>query len=121
MDITVIDSRNAAIREPAWTMRRPADWAGPARCTAAMLIEERVRAEADRIQAGEAQSRFFVELRGQAEALAETLVARALDAFARGRLLLIVNGAQVMGLEAEIDLSAPVEALFLRLIPLQGG
>ena len=86
-----------------------------------MLIEERVRAEVDRIQTGQAPSMFFRELRGQGEALADALVARALQAFARGRLLLLVNGRQVLELDADIDLSAPIEALFLRLIPLQGG
>lgn len=121
LDITVIDARNAAAREPAWTMRGAAAWTGATRCSATMLIEERVRSEVDRIQAGQAPSRFFQELRGQGEALSDALVARALQAFARGHLLLIVNGTQVLDLDAEIDLGGPTEALFLRLIPLQGG
>jgi hypothetical protein len=79
------------------------------------------RAEVDRIQTGQVESMFFKELRERGEALSDALVAKALKAYASGRLLLIVNGRQVTGLDADIDLSVPIEALFLRLVPLQGG
>jgi hypothetical protein len=73
------------------------------------------RAEVDRIQTGQVESMFFKELRERGEALSDALVAKALKAYASGRLLLIVNGRQVTGLDADIDLSVPIEALFLRL------
>lgn len=116
-DIMVVDTRNAGDAEARWSWR----WDGALRCTAAMLIEERVRAECDRVRHGHAESRFFGELRDHGEAIADKLVAKALQAFARNRLLLIVNDTQVIGPNTEIRLDEPIEATFVRLTPLQAG
>ena len=46
--ITVSDTRNLAPDGQAWSW----SWTGSHTCTAAMLIEERIRSESDRIRAG---------------------------------------------------------------------
>ena len=46
---------------------------------------------------------------------------RALRAFNTGRLLIIVDGCQLVKLEDEIEVRADASVAFLRLVPLIGG
>ena len=86
-----------------------------------MLIEERVRSECDRIRVGLAASAFHSDLAGGEDVLADKLVVRALAAFERGKILLIVNDRQVIGSGAMIDITEWLDVTFVRLVPLQGG
>lgn len=52
---------------------------------------------------------------------AALVAARAHEAFEAGRYFLIVNGRQVETLDETVPLDATNEAVFLRLVPLQGG
>jgi len=47
--------------------------------------------------------------------------ARALDAFRRGRFVLMVDRRQVLDPEEQIELSPTSQVTFLRMVPLQGG
>jgi hypothetical protein len=115
--INVTDSRNLAADGPSWTW----SWEPTAVCTAAMLIEERVRFEADRVRSGIAESTFYSEMRPGEDGMVDSVVANALATFRSGKLLLLVNDRQVADPEQEIDLSGPLEVTFLRLVPLKGG
>lgn len=117
--ITFKDAANAA---------RPTDvfswsWRGAHRCTAAMLIEERLRGEHDRVIGGGAPSIIFTELSFETkiEARLQQMVDRAFKAFAAGKILLLVDDRQVVGLDAPIDVTDGMEIVFLRLVPLQAG
>jgi hypothetical protein len=48
-------------------------------------------------------------------------VEAALEAFERGRLLVIVDGRQRDALDEPLELSAGSEIVFIRLVPLAGG
>ena len=45
----------------------------------------------------------------------------ALEAFERGRLLVLVDGRQREALDEPLELSAGSEVVFVRLVPLAGG
>lgn len=47
--------------------------------------------------------------------------ARALEAFHRGRFVLLVDRRQVLDPEERIELTPASQVTFLRLVPLQGG
>jgi len=46
---------------------------------------------------------------------------RAVEAFGRGRFLVLVGERQAAGLDEQLDLSAATELTFLTLVPLVGG
>ena len=48
-------------------------------------------------------------------------IAVALDAIERGRVIMLVNGAQVADLDTTLPIAPFSEATFLRLVPLAGG
>jgi hypothetical protein len=48
-------------------------------------------------------------------------VAAALEAFERGRLLVLVDGRQREALDEPLELGAGSEVVFVRLVPLAGG
>ena len=52
---------------------------------------------------------------------AEVAQARALAAFKRGRIVLLVDNRQVEDAEAKIGIADDTEVTFLRLVPLVGG
>ena len=116
--ILVADSANGALSEAGGSW----NWVRAGQCTAAMLIEERIRAEFDRIRSGHPASAFLSSIGGpDPDRIADRLVARALEDFSRGRLLLIVDDRQLGSLDAPVSLDGPIEAVFLRLTPLKGG
>jgi hypothetical protein len=100
-----------------------------AEVTAAELIRGRVMAELGR--AGAVVPRPLVawseeELalngpRGRREVEVEVEVARALDAFERGRFILLVDGQQIERDDEAVALSATTAVTFLRLVPMRGG
>jgi hypothetical protein len=51
----------------------------------------------------------------------EAQYARALEAFARNRYLLLVDGQQRDDLDDEVELHSDSQVCFLRLMPLMGG
>ncbi|WP_265562239.1 hypothetical protein [Sphingomicrobium arenosum] len=97
------------------------DWKGVDRCTARLLIEERLRTETERAARDIPASRFLLELSGGLDGFTDQLAERAFAAFTAGKLLLIVNDAQVTDLDEEIPLHTANEAVFFKLVPLQGG
>lgn len=115
--IVVHDSKNAAKAEACWSWQ----WPDAQRCTAAVLIEERVRGECDRIRLGHPASSFHSELRSDEEATTDTLVTRALSAFDKGKLVLIVNDRQIVGRDAVIHIDDRLDVTFVQLMPLKGG
>jgi hypothetical protein len=48
-------------------------------------------------------------------------IARALDAFRRGRFVLLAGGTQLHGLDDVVTLAPGEPVTFLRLVPLRGG
>jgi hypothetical protein len=52
---------------------------------------------------------------------AERQIEVALDAFRKGRIIIIFNGVQVSDLDAPLLVTPVSEARFLRLVPLVGG
>lgn len=115
--IVVHDSQNAAPAEACWSWR----WLSAQQCTAAVLIEERVRSECDRIRLGHPASSIYSELRGDEDTIIDTLVSRALSAFDKGRLVLIVNDRQIVGRDSVIDIGDRLDVAFVQLMPLKGG
>ena len=90
-------------------------------CTVAMLIEERVRAECDRVASGASPSEFLSELSFNSDRITDKIVDRALAAFVRGKIFIIVNDRQVTALDEEIPIEEATEAVFLKLVQLKGG
>ena len=97
--------------------------------TAAELIRGRVMAEL-MLHAGEVP-RPLVETTAEELALngprpdtapdADRETRRALDAFRRGRFVLLVDGRQLAGEHDQVELTPATTVTFLRLVPLQGG
>jgi hypothetical protein len=115
--ILVRDAVNAKTPEPilSWT------WDKLKNCTVAMLIEERVRAECDRVAGGARPRELLSELSLDLDRITDKIVDRALTAFARGKIFVIVNDRQVTALDEEIPIEETTEAVFLKLLPLKGG
>jgi hypothetical protein len=115
--ILVRDAVNARASEPilSWS------WDKLKSCTAAMLIEERVRAECDRVASGVRPSELLSELGFDRDRIADKIVDRALAAFARGKIFIIVNDRQITALDEEIPIEETTEAVFLKLVQLKGG
>jgi hypothetical protein len=61
-----------------------------------------------------------VQARGAVPDL-ETASALALEAFRRGRIILLINDRQIESLDAGIGVSETTEVTFPRLVPLVGG
>jgi hypothetical protein len=99
------------------------------RLSAAELIRGRVAAELAR-RGGETV-RPLVETTAEEFALngarpdgapnPERETARALDAFRRGRFVLLVDGRHVVHEDDVVTLTPDTDVTFLRLVPLQGG
>ncbi|MCW2286314.1 hypothetical protein M2323_004155 [Rhodoblastus acidophilus] len=115
--VLIRDAANARRDEVSFTF----DWSESRIVLASTLIEERVRAEADKIACGAAPSRLYAELRDGLDTLVDEIAARAVKAFARGAFFLIVNDRQVTDPQERIDLSTTTEVVFLKLVPLRGG
>src|ERR1700704_5930580 len=98
--ILVRDAVNARTPEPilSWT------WDKLKSCTAAMLIEERVRTECDRVASGARPSELLSELSFDLDRITDKIVDRALTAFGRGKIFVIVNDRQVTALDEEIPI-----------------
>jgi hypothetical protein len=96
-------------------------WDRTTSCSARMIIEERIRSECDRIASGHPATELFLEISDGVEAFSEKIVERGVNAFAAGKILLIVNDGQVLDLDAPILLQAANEAIFLKIVPLRGG
>ena len=86
-----------------------------------MLIEERVRAECDRVASGARPSELLSELSLDLDRITDKIVDRALTAFARGKIFVIVNDRQVTALDEEIPIEETTEAVFLKLVQVKGG
>jgi hypothetical protein len=80
---------------------------------------------------GRAEARV-VRLAGERTTLRELLRARAelphaggfaaaVEAFERGRLLVLVDGRQRVSLDEAVELSPASDVAFVRLVPLAGG
>jgi hypothetical protein len=100
------------------------------RITVRALIERRVRDEVERWTAGGEPPRLVepagaeVELnssRRRRSIDADAQCERALDAFARGRVLVIANDRQAASLDDEIALGPDALVVFVKLVPLVGG
>ena len=115
--IFVRDAVNARAPEPILSW----NWDKLKRCTVAMLIEERVRTECDRVAAGARPSELLSDLGFDRDRLTEKLVDRARAAFAGGKIFVIVNDRQVTALDEEIPIEEVTEAVFLKLVQLKGG
>jgi hypothetical protein len=115
--ILVRDAVNARASEPvlSWS------WDKLKSCTVAMLIEERVRAECDRVASGARSSELLSELSFDLDWMTDKIVDRALAAFARGKIFIIVNDRQVTALDEEIPIEETTETVFLKLVQLKGG
>ena len=90
------------------------------------LRDRDARQEAEALNGANVRSRGFAGATspsGPAERSdrIEKTLRTALDALVSGRLLLLVDGRQVDDPDETVHLEGAHEALFLRLIPLQGG
>ena len=137
LDRPAPDGARITIRDEALSRAQSVDMLlrlAAAELTAAELIAERVRAECDRrlTDAAGALAAPLVTPTAEEQALnasderrpaeeTETQVARALDAFAAGAFLLLVDDRQVESAEEPVRLSDGTVVTFLRLTPLVGG
>jgi hypothetical protein len=115
--ILVRDAVNARTPEPILSW----NWDKLKSCTVAMLIEERVRAECDRVASGARPSELLSDLGFDLDRFTDKIVDRALAAFARGKIFIIVNDRQVTALDEEIPIEETTETVFLKLVQLKGG
>jgi hypothetical protein len=127
--VTIIDEVPGRGRQVAFTLEL---WTE--KVTARELIERRVRHEVD-VHNLNATNTFIglVQPTDSERALngwrlktprsidAEEQVARAWDAFSRGRILLLVDDLQVDTLDDELTLRRDAEVCFYKLVPLVGG
>jgi hypothetical protein len=104
------------------------------RVTVAEIIRRRVAAEVAEYNASESGAfRGLVEpeeterllnaprARARRRIAAEAQIEVALDAFRRRGFLLLFDGRQLDGLDAEVALTGDNEITFLKLVPLVGG
>ena len=116
VSISVIDRVGTAEASGfSWT------WEGLESCTARLLIEERLRTEVERAARDIPASQFLLDLSDGLDGYCDQLAERAFTAFEAGKLLLIVNDRQVTDLDEDIPLHTANEAVFFKLVPLQGG
>jgi hypothetical protein len=105
------------------------------RVTPREIVRARVRAECGRIAAGgsifaplvpaTARESLLngprVSKRAPEDPDVEAQIALALEAVESGRVIVLVNGAQIHDLDAPVPISPYGEVTFLRLVPLAGG
>jgi hypothetical protein len=100
------------------------------RITLRALIEQRVREEVARWNAGGERPRLFEPTGAEAElnapprrrvVVADTHTARALAAFEAGRILVLADARQITSLDDEIAIGPDTVVSFIKLMPLVGG
>jgi hypothetical protein len=127
--VTIIDEVPGQGRHVAFTLEL---WSE--RFTARELIERRVRHEVDAHNLNATDTFFgLVQPADSERALngwrlkkprridAEEQVAKAWEAFGKGRILLLVDDRQVDTLDQELTLKRDAEVCFYKLVPLVGG
>lgn len=111
--IALLDQQDLAPPTPAGSL----PWAGRLEIRARDLITERVILEWEN-QAGERpQSALGLVLNDSRDAV----IARAIEAFERGRFLLLADNHQIESLDELITFKPGATVTFLRLTPLRGG
>ena len=104
------------------------------RVTAREIVSARVRAECERVAEGGSIFRSPVVPTAQETMLngppaakrdvrpnVDRQIAVALEAIESGRVIMLVNGAQIADLDASLSIVPFSEATFVRLVPLAGG
>lgn len=113
--IALLDQQDLAPPTPVGSL----PWSGRLEILARDLISERVIMEWENREAGGGATKSGLGLAltdGRDE-----VVARALEAFERGRFLLLADNRQIEGLDEVIAFTPGATVTFLRLTPLRGG
>ncbi len=113
--IALFDQEDLNAPTPVGTL----PWAGRVEIRARDLIAERAILEWESKTDGDVRLRSVLGV-----ALTDgrdVVVARALEAFERGRFLLLADHRQIEGLDEAIAFAVDAKVTFLRLTPLRGG
>ena len=127
--VAIVDETPGAQRREAFRLTLPAE-----RITARELIDRRVRHEVEIYNRTTPETFMGLVQPTDAEQVlngwrlktprfidAEKQVAKALEAFSRGRILLLVDDRQLETVDDHVTLTRDAEVCFLRLVPLVGG
>lgn len=111
--IALLDQQDLAPPTPAGSL----PWAGRLEIRARDLIAERVILEWENRASDRRESALGVALTDDRD----VVVARAIEAFERGRFLLLADSRQIETLDQVIGFTPGATVTFLRLTPLRGG